>query len=231
MNSKLIDRQSCSKDGILIIKKLSRESPQLFHDFVFNTIKSFVILIIILDPFLGMMVFVSLTREMKKKERASQAFVAVVVAFALLLIFLFAGQLLFGLLSLTISSFIVAGGVILLILGINQVLGMEFHKSNDNAKVAAVVIGTPLLCGPGAISTIIILSQQHGFAVPLVALLMCISITWLMLYFSGKISAIFGERIIEIISRILGLILAAMAVEFIKDGVVEMVREIIRKGS
>ncbi len=189
------------------------------------------ILIIILDPFLGMMVFVSLTREMKKKERASQAFVAVVVAFALLLIFLFAGQLLFGLLSLTISSFIVAGGVILLILGINQVLGMEFHKSNDNAKVAAVVIGTPLLCGPGAISTIIILSQQHGFAVPLVALLMCISITWLMLYFSGKISAIFGERIIEIISRILGLILAAMAVEFIKDGVVEMVREIIRKGS
>lgn len=203
----------------------------MFHEFMVNILKSFFILIIILDPFLGIMVFISLTREMNRKERAGQAFVAVFVAFALLLIFLFAGHLLFNLLGLTFSSFIVAGGVILLILGIQEVLGLEFSHKDEKAAVAGVIIGTPLLCGPGAISTIIILSREHGYAIPLIALILCITITWLMLYFSDKISAFLGEKMIEIISRILGLLLAAMAVQFIKDGIVEMVREIIHKGS
>jgi multiple antibiotic resistance protein len=186
-------------------------------------LKSFVALFIILDPFLGLAVFIPLTRSMDKKEKAREAAVAVLVALGLLLVFLFSGLILLDLLGISLASFIVAGGVILLILGIDVVLGIEFQKKTRNAKAAAVIIGTPLLCGPGAMTTIIILSENYGYVAPVIASILALAITWLMLYFSDKIGAIMGERLIEVLSRVLGLVIAALATEFIKNGVVEMI--------
>jgi multiple antibiotic resistance protein len=198
-------------------------------EFFNAVIKSFIVLIIILDPFLGMAVFLSLTRNMNQKDRVSQAFMAVLVAFVLMLIFLFIGQILFSVLGITFSSFIVAGGVILLILGIEEILGLEFSKRGSDTKVAAIIIGTPLLCGPGAITSIIILAQKYGYFAPVVALVFSLFITWLLLLFSDKITQLLGNRLIEVLSRVLGLILAAMAVEFIKEGIIKMIGEMVAK--
>ncbi len=198
-------------------------------EFFNAVIKSFIVLIIILDPFLGMAVFLSLTRNMNQKDRVSQAFMAVLVAFVLMLIFLFIGQILFSVLGITFSSFIVAGGVILLILGIEEILGLEFSKRESDTKVAAIIIGTPLLCGPGAITSIIILAQKYGYFAPVSALVLSLFITWLLLLFSDKITQLLGNRLIEVLSRVLGLILAAMAVEFIKEGIIKMIGEMVAK--
>lgn len=193
--------------------------------FISAAIKSFVALFIIIDPFLSLAVFIALTKGMDKKEISRQAFIAVLVAFGLLLIFLFSGLLLLNLLGISFASFKVAGGVILIIMGIQTLLGIEFTKKEHNQKVAAVVIGTPLLTGPGAMTTIIILSQKYGYWPPVIASIVVLFITWLMLLFSEKISRFFGERLIEVLSRVLGLVLAAMAIEFIKDGIIEMIKE------
>ncbi|MEI6157392.1 MAG: MarC family protein [Atribacterota bacterium] len=198
-------------------------------DFFTNVFKSFIVLIIILDPFLSLAVFISLTRDMNHKERGSQAFIAVLVAFVLLLLFLFLGQVLFQIVGITFSSFTVAGGVILLILGIQEILGLQFSQKEGSTKVAAVIIGTPLLCGPGAITSIILLYQKYGFLVPIVALILSLFVAWLMLLYSEKISQFLGDRIVEVLSRVLGLILAAMAVEFIKEGIMRMITEMIKK--
>lgn len=192
-------------------------------------LKSFVILLIILDPFLGMVTFLSLTRKMPERERMEQAFLAVLVAFVLLIIFLFGGQALFSLLGISFSSFMVAGGVILLLLGIEDILGLQFSQREADTKVIAVVIGTPLLCGPGAITSIIVLAGRYGYLVPFLALVSVLAVTWALLLFAPRIAALLGERIVEVFSRVLGLLLSAIAVEFVKEGVLEMVKEVAQR--
>jgi len=195
-------------------------------EFISGIINSFIALFIIIDPFLGMVVFVTLTRGASKKEKAKSALIATAVAGGLLALFLFIGMMLLELLGISLPSFVVAGGVILLILGVQAVFGIEFtKKEKTDKKAAAVIIGTPLLSGPGAMTTIVILSQQYGYWPPLIALILVMFITWIMLYFSERITAKMGDRLIEVLSRVLGLMLAALAAEFIKDGISDMVRD------
>lgn len=195
-------------------------------EFLIGFLKSFVALFIIIDPFLGMVVFISLTRGASKKDKAKAALIATAVAGGLLALFLFTGMFLLDIMGISLPSFVVAGGVILLILGVQAVLGLEFSKKeNTDKKAAAVIIGTPLLSGPGAMTTIIILSQQYGFLPPLIALVLVMGITWLMLYYSERIAAKMGDRLIQVLSRVMGLMLAALAAEFIKDGISDMVRD------
>ncbi|MBS3109852.1 MarC family protein [Candidatus Woesearchaeota archaeon] len=193
--------------------------------FLSAVIKSFTALFIIIDPFMSLAVFLPLTQGLKEKERAKEALIAVLVALGLLLVFLFSGLLLLSLLGISFASFIVAGGIILLILGVQMLFGWEFSKRDKVHKIAAVVIGTPLLTGPGAMTTVIVLSQKFGYWPPVIASLLVLAITWLMLIFSEKIKNFFGERMIEVLSRVLGLVLVAIAAEFIKEGVINMINE------
>ncbi|MEN3186446.1 MAG: MarC family protein [Atribacterota bacterium] len=198
-------------------------------DTLVSVSRSFFLLLFILDPFLGAVVFIALTKSMEQRERLSQAFLSVTVAFVLMLVFLFSGKLLFGLLGISFSSFMVAGGVILLLLGIEEILGLEFSRKSADTKVAAVVIGTPLLCGPGAITSVVILAEKYGYLVPLMAVVLALFVTWVILVSAEKIARILGERIIEIFSRVMGLLLAAMAVEYVKEGILQMMAEIAGK--
>jgi multiple antibiotic resistance protein len=194
-------------------------------EFLIGIFKSFLALFIIIDPFLGMVVFVTLTREATKGEKVKAALIATSVAGGLLALFLFAGLMLLNVMGISLPSFVVAGGVILLILGVQAVFGIEFNKKeNQDKKAAAVIIGTPLLSGPGAMTTIVILSQSYGYWPPFIALVLVMTTTWLMLYYSERIAARMGDRLIEVLSRVLGLVLAALAAEFIKDGISEMIR-------
>lgn len=192
-------------------------------------LKAFFLLIFILDPFLGAVVFVTLTKGRGQRERSGQAFLSVSVAFLLMVVFLFAGRLLFRLLGVSFSSFMVAGGIILLLLGIEEILGLEFSKKGGDTRVAAVVIGTPLLCGPGAITSVIILAEKHGYFVPLIATLLALFVTWIILFLAERIAKVLGEKIIEVFSRVMGLLLATIAIEYIKEGVVQMIKEMAGK--
>jgi len=193
--------------------------------FLSSTIKSFLALIVIIDPFLAAAVFVSASQGMSKKEKAKQAFIASSVALGLLLIFLFSGVIILNLLSISFGSFLVSGGVILFILGLQTLFGFEFSKQHQKGKVVAIIIGTPLLSGPGAMTTVIILSQRYGYWPPVIASVVALAFTWLILYFSDSITDFFGHRIIEVLSRVMGLVLAALGAEFIKNGVIEIINE------
>jgi multiple antibiotic resistance protein len=211
-----------------LFKSLSFLSLML-PEFLLGFLKSFVALFIIIDPFLGLVVFVSLTKGESKANKAKAALIAVGVAGALLGLFLFTGMMLLNIMGISFPSFVVAGGVILLILGVQAVLGIEFSKKeNVDKKAAAIVIGTPLLSGPGAMTTIVILAQQYGYWPPLLALIATLFITWLTFYYSEKIATWMGDRLLEVLSRVMGLMLAALAAEFIKDGISDMVRSFVK---
>lgn len=195
--------------------------------FLTSVIESFWKLLIILDPFLGLAMFVSITKGMNAKDRMKQATVATGVALGLLLLFLIIGTYIFDMLGVQLSSLKIAGGILLLILGIQAVLGIAFTKKSKNKSAAAVIIGTPMLCGPGAITTTIILSNTHGKLPVFIAIMGAIIITFIMLYFADRICNAVGDRGVEIVSRVLGLVLAAVAVEMIINGI----RETINIGS
>ena len=192
-------------------------------------------LIIILDPLLSVSMFINLTRDLQKPEMIRQAFVATGVAGVLMLTFLIFNNILFDLLGIELESFKVAGGIILFILGLQIVLGLDIggssagHKNLESTdrigkkSMAGVIIGTPVMCGPGTITTVMILGAQNGILLTLVAVILALFCIWLILIFSAQIKKLLGETVLVILSKIVGLLLTAIAVHTIWTGILGLI--------
>src|SRR3989338_2675871 len=181
-------------------------------------LKSFITLFVIMDPFGNLPILISLMKGMKEKERTKNIYRAVLVASILLFIFLFFGVYIFKFFNISINSFIIAGGIILLVVCIQYVLGLRFLKEKS-IDIASVPLGTPLLTGPGVITSTIILVNEYGMLITAIAAIATLAATLIILRFSSHIYRLIGEHWSNVLSRIMGLILAAIAVEFIRKGI------------
>jgi multiple antibiotic resistance protein len=185
---------------------------------------SFSALFVILDPLLSVPIFSAMTQGQPSREITHQAWIAVGVAGFLMYLFLFFNFLIFDILQITMASFQVAGGILLLILGLQETLDIHIPTSREHTpSVAGVVIGTPLLCGPGTITTVLLLSSRYGLLIPAAAIFLSLGATWLILKYSAAIQRIFGDVIIGILARVLGMLLSAIAVTLIAQGIVALV--------
>ena len=181
---------------------------------------AFAALFIILDPLLSVPIFAAMTKGQTPTEIHKQAFIAVSVAGGLMYLFLIFNKMIFDILGLNIASFQIAGGILLFLLGIQEALGIEIgHSKGHTASAAGVVIGTPLLCGPGAITTVMLLSKDYGFLVPFIAITLSLIATWLVLYYSENIQRVLGEVVTDIMGKVLGMLVAAIAVNIIANGI------------
>ena len=183
-------------------------------------IYSFAALFIILDPILSVPIFAAMTKGLNPKEIHKQAFIAVAVAGGLMYLFLIFNKMIFDVLGLNMPSFQIAGGILLFLLGIQEALGIEIGHCKEHSKTAAgVVIGTPLLCGPGTITTVMLLSRDYGILIPFIAITLALLATWLVLYYAETIQHILGEVVTDIMGKVLGMLVAAIAVKIIASGV------------
>lgn len=190
-------------------------------DLVSSIIYAFAALFVILDPILSVPLFASMTKGQSSKEIHKQAFIAVAVAGILMYIFLVFNTAIFSILGLTLSTFQIAGGILLFLLGMEMALGIDISRSKDVTPTAAgVVIGTPILCGPGAITTVMLLSKDYGLLVPFIAITLSLAATWIILYFSATIQKILGTTITDIMGRVLGMFVAAIAIKIIFSGII-----------
>ena len=204
-------------------------------EYLIPVLSAWFTMIIILDPLLSVSMFINLTQNLTKAEVIKQAFIATAVAGILMLSFLFFNDIVFDLLNIELESFKVAGGVILFILGLQIVLGIEIggssagHKSLSSPDrvgkkaMAGVIIGTPIMCGPGAITTVMILGAQDGLLITFIAIILALVCIWLILVFSTFIKKILGETILVILSKIMGLLLTAIAVHTIWTGILGLI--------
>lgn len=189
-------------------------------ELISSLVYSFAALFIILDPLLSVPIFTSMTEGQSSAEINRQALIAVVVAGFLMYLFLFFNFFIFETLGITIASFQVAGGILLFLLGMQMALGIDFGRSKDHPRTAAgVVIGTPLLCGPGTITTVLLLSEQYGTLVTALAIAFTLAATFIVLRFSSQIQQLLGECVTEILAKILGMLVAAIAVSIIAAGI------------
>jgi multiple antibiotic resistance protein len=190
------------------------------QEIVSGIIYTFAALFIILDPILSVPIFAAMTEGLTPKEVHKQAFIAVAVAGGLMYLFLIFNQMIFDILGLNMPSFQIAGGILLFLLGIQETLGIEIGHSKDHRKTAAgVVIGTPLLCGPGTITTVMLLSRNYGLLIPFIAITLALIATWLILYYAEKIQQVLGDVVTDIMGKVLGMLVAAIAVKIIASGI------------
>ena len=194
------------------------------QEFIPGILYAFAALFIILDPLLSVPIFAAMTKGQTPKEIHKQAFIAVAVAGGLMYLFLIFNTMIFNILGLNMPSFQIAGGILLFILGMQEALGIDISKSKENTKSAAgVVIGTPLLCGPGTITTVMLLSKDYGTLIPFIAITLSLIATWLILYFSAHIQQVLGEVVTDIMGKVLGMLVAAIAIKIIFAGIMAMI--------
>jgi multiple antibiotic resistance protein len=190
------------------------------QDILSGIIYSFAALFIILDPLLSVPVFAAMTKGQTSTEIHKQALIAVAVAGGLMYLFLVFNKMIFDILGLNMPSFQIAGGILLFLLGIQEALGIEIGHVKEHVKTAAgVVIGTPLLCGPGTITTVMLLSRDLGALITFVAITLSLLATWIVLYYSENIQRILGNVVTDIMGKVLGMFVAAIAVKIIASGI------------
>jgi multiple antibiotic resistance protein len=188
---------------------------------------AFAALFIILDPLLSVPIFAAMTKGLTAAEIHRQAFIAVSVAGGLMYIFLVFNTAIFSILGLNFAAFQIAGGTILFLLGLQEALGIELGRSKGHtASAAGVVIGTPLLCGPGTITTVMLLSKEYGLLIPFVAITLSLLATWLILYYAEGIQRVLGDVVTDIMGKVLGMLVAAIAVRIIASGILAYIATI-----
>ncbi len=189
-------------------------------------IYSFSALFVILDPLLSVPIFTSMTQGQSSSEINRQALIAVAVAGFLMYLFLFFNFFIFDTLGITLASFQVAGGILLFLLGLQMALGIDIGKTKEHTPTAAgVIIGTPLLCGPGTITTVLLLSEANGMIVTALAIALVLAATWIVLRFSFQIQKLLGNTVTEILAKILGMLVAAIAVSIVADGIIGLLQD------
>ena len=192
-------------------------------DFISELTRAFIALFIIVDPFGNIPIFVGLTENINDAQRKKTYNTAILVGFALLLVFAFTGQGILSLFGLSIYSFEVAGGILLLIIAI-RILISGFHESTESPEsLGAVPIAIPLLVGPGAITTTIFNLQAYGIIITISAVVVVLALTWVILRFINDFYKILGKTGSIVIARVMALLIAAIAVQYILTGVTHFV--------
>ena len=194
-----------------------------------DIIEAFIVLFVVMDPIGNLPLFMSLTKGMPIKEIKKNANKSVFVAGVLLFVFLFLGIKIFNFFGINLNSFQIAGGIILLAMGVMYAFGTSLKFVKSHGADLSVPVGTPLLTGPGVITTTIILVKESGTFVTVIAALLTLLATWLILLNSTRLYRILGQQWTNIISRVMGIVLAAIAVEFMAEGILNIVAPFTNK--
>jgi len=181
-------------------------------------ILTFVPLFIVIDALGNLPFVISLSEDMTRQERRKMIHIATVTATIVGLVFLFLGQLILRVLDISVGSFAIAGGLILLILSIKYMTTGRMVEAIKEEMVAVVPIGTPLTVGPATITTLLLLAIQFPLYMVLISFTLNMLITWAILLSSNQIVRFMGKGGLKAVSRVFSLLLAAIAVNMIIHG-------------
>ncbi|MEO3993211.1 MAG: MarC family protein [Desulfurococcaceae archaeon TW002] len=194
---------------------------------VFSMIVMYVKIIAILDPFAVMPVFITLTEGLdtrRKDEIVWKAFIAMCVMVTIFTLF---GVWILNIFGISLASLRVGGGAILLVLAFDILGEAPRSKKLDPEEIAVMPIATPLLVGPGTMTTIILLVTENntleGYIAVLTASLLAVTTAALMLKYSTHIIAKLSKSFVRGLGRFMTIIIAATAFEMIKNGIIEWV--------
>ena len=197
---------------------------------------AFVTFFVVVDPVAVAPIFAALTQDMAPADRRKTAIKAVIIASATLLAFAFIGASLLKALGISFGAFRIAGGALLFMLAVEMVFAHqsglrtttsgEEEEAHQRKDLSVFPVGIPLLAGPGAIASVILMmgQAQGAFAhqsIVIAMLLAVLGLTLLALIVAAKLTEYLGVTGVNVLSRIFGIILAALAVQYVIDGIRE----------
>ena len=192
--------------------------------------------LVVVDPLAAVPFFLAMTSEDGLAKRRETARRAATAAFLVLTAFALAGALLFRALGITMAAFKMAGGVLLLVMAVDmlrtrassaRITDLEVEEGAAKEDVAIVPLAMPLLAGPGSIATVVVLmararEEQLWRAIPvLAAIAVTCAVSWLVLASAARVDQVLGRTGMALLQRVAGLLLAAIATQFLVDGLGE----------
>jgi len=196
-------------------------------------LNSFAVLFVAIDAVGIGPLFLSLTYGASTKQRYQIALRSSLIAFIILLIFAYGGQFFFNWIGVSLNSLKVAGGIILLIIAIEMLLDKRRIRREENAskalsektidEITVFPLSIPLIAGPAALTSIVLLINANSFSnenllMVYLALVSVMFVTLLHMLFSTFIAKFAGKNILNVFSRVIALILASLAIQFVIDG-------------
>jgi multiple antibiotic resistance protein len=183
-----------------------------------------VTLAVIMDPVGIAPIFVVMTRRLGTGARRRAAIRAVLAAGGLIIGFALFGGLVLDYLSVSVDSLSIAGGLLLLLVALEMLRGQDYPEGEGDAEdIALVPLATPLLAGPGAIATVIVLSRQNddfgGRAAVIGGILIALALVGVVMIAAERVSRMVPEALISFLTRVFGLLLSAIAVQLVVNGV------------
>lgn len=195
-------------------------------------ISAFVTFFVVIDPPGCAPIFAGLTAGTSAAHRRAMAVRAVVVAAAILFGFALFGEVLLRALGISLNAFKIAGGIMLFLIALEMVFEKRTERREDRAEkvkaseptdISIFPMAMPMIAGPGSIASVMLLmSQNNGFertAVVLAAMAAILLLTMLALLAAGPLMRVVGAKIEAVVSRLLGVLLGALAVQFVIDGI------------
>ncbi|SNY93307.1 multiple antibiotic resistance protein [Cohaesibacter sp. ES.047] len=196
-------------------------------------LNAFATLFVTIDPIGLAPIFLAVTSEATKQERIQIGIRSVVVAAGILLTFALVGQVILSVLGISLPAFRIAGGILLFVIAFEMVFEKRKERKSKSAErvmsddemhnIAVFPLAIPLISGPGAISAVLLLSSQTSNWVEMGSVLFVVAFVLSLVLFtfvvSGWVEKMLGDNGRNILTRLLGVLLAALSVQFIADGV------------
>lgn len=200
-----------------------------------DAVKIFIALLVLVNPIGAIPIFIGLTPDASAQERKRIAKTASIAVAVIILTFVALGDSLIRLLGISMGSFQVGGGILVMMISLSMMNAaptatkttrQETEEAGGRANIAVVPLALPLLTGPGTISTVIIYSgHAHGWWAYL-SLVICALLIALACYVAmiaaTPVSRMLGQTGINIVNRVMGMLLAALSVEIIADGAIKL---------
>lgn len=184
-------------------------------------------LFIVIDVLGGIPIFIGLLQGMSKEEVRKTINLATITSFFILLFFAVIGRWILNLFGISLNEFRIAGGILLLIIALDEIFGFLSEKTYIKRDIGVVPIACPLLTGPGAITVILITLYKLNFPINyLVVILSAVIVTfvnWIILLRLDNISKILGRKGVLILNKLMGIMLAAISVNFIIGGIMKII--------
>jgi multiple antibiotic resistance protein len=185
-------------------------------------VQAFVLLFSIFDPFGTVPIFMSITQDYPE-QRKRIVRQSIVVATIILYIFAYVGWIIFAALGITINDFRIAGGIVLFAVAFEHLGGRKEKTKAEPAEIAVFPLATPLLAGPGAISTVVILANPpYGPFLAFLVITLNSLLAFVILGRSNWVQRILGENGTRALTSITALLIAALAVSFIRQGILNI---------
>lgn len=187
-------------------------------------IKSTIMLFVTLDAIGNVPLFHSLTSSYSKSKRKNIITRSIMLATIILLFFTLLGDLIFNYFEISLEDFKIAGGIILFLIAIENILGFGSMRVKKQRDISLVPLATPLLAGPAAISTAMYSFKVYGVASTLASILVNSLMAWFILLKSDYIVEELGENCTDMLSKVTAFILAGIAISMIRSGIIEFLK-------